>query len=70
MSTVDGVEGGVRIVAADADGDDRTDLVVVDPATAVVRLLRHGPDGFTGAGRVTDATQVSGDDAILVGITR
>lgn len=70
VSTVDGVRGGVRIVAADADGDGRTDLVVIDPAVAVVRLLRYGPDGFTEAGRVTDATRVSGEDAILVGITR
>lgn len=70
VSTVEGVRGGVRIVAADADGDERTDLVVIDPAAAVVRLLRHGPDGFTEAGLLTDATRVSGDDAILVGISR
>lgn len=70
VGTVEDLPGGSRVVAADADGDDRTDLVVVDGTTGAVRLLRYGPDGFAEAGRTTDATRVSGDDAILVGITR
>lgn len=57
-----------RPVATDADGDGATDLVLVDRATATVRLLRYESDGLHEIGRISAA--IDADSTVVVGITR
>lgn len=57
-----------RPVAADTDADGTTDLVLLDRATATVRLFGYDSDGLADRGRT--AASVDADSTVVVGITR
>lgn len=71
VSEIDDLElDRTRSVAADTDGDGRTDLVLGDRATSQVRQLHHDGGAFRETGRQPVEAGIDQDGSILVSATR